>query len=225
MRNKDDIFWDMEDAEILVYNDKNEAIEMILDGESPSLPEKITICGYRREKVKNFLDADQILEEALERLNERYGSPDGEDPETTEEMEKAAKEFIEKIESEYVPWTCEIFTKEEIDVKKWVQENAPNWLEEGINFEGWKVFNKKRDEFKDCIDKICEENRELSNNILDIKGKLIKLCYKIENPKIEDELLKIVSEISCCLNLAESNYRTYQVSEALKDWNPKDSQS
>lgn len=128
-------YWDDEDAEILNYTDEDEAIENIIDSFHPyTVPTEITIHGYVRKKVT--MDAEResswILEALLEHLDENYG---GEDPTVESEvMKSAALKFVKNIFELYEPWQCEKITSKKIDTKKWVEENAQHWIDEGLAF-------------------------------------------------------------------------------------------
>lgn len=116
-------YWDLEDVDTLNYDDKDEAIEAILD-ECPTDPDTITLCGYRRMKIResNEKIAKRILEDLVERLDEEYGGED--DTEITEDMMKIAKKFVDKFMPLYEVWACEVVCRETIDVKKWRAENG-----------------------------------------------------------------------------------------------------
>jgi hypothetical protein len=116
-------YWDLEDVEQLNYDDKDEAIEAILD-EYPTDPDTITLCGYRRMKITESKEsiADDILERLLDHLDQEYGGEDY--TEITEDMKKIAKEFVDKFMPLYPVYRCEIVCRETIDVKKWRAENG-----------------------------------------------------------------------------------------------------
>ena len=116
-------YWDLEDIEQLNYDDKDEAIEAILD-EYPTDPDTITLCGYRRMKITHpDYIADDVLERLIDRLDEEYGRPD-EASEITKKMKKAAEKFVSKIILLYEVYNCEVVCRETIDVKKWRAENG-----------------------------------------------------------------------------------------------------
>lgn len=125
-------FWDKAGREELHYRDKNKAIESILDFFDP-FPETIEICGYARvEKPAPEKLEGSVLENLIEHLDCDFelGHPDGDSYEITDGMKEAESVFIKAVLKEYNPWSCEIVTRETVDVQKWVRENRPDWLEE-----------------------------------------------------------------------------------------------
>ena len=125
-------FYGINDPERLEYEDDDEAILAYLDGLYPDdLPETIELCGYARREVKPEFFKDFFIEQAFERLDEEFGDPDGDfTSKPTQKMKDAEKIFIEAILAEYEPWMCECVSREDIDVKEWVEKNAPHWLKE-----------------------------------------------------------------------------------------------
>ena len=61
-------------------------------------------------------------------INMVYVDIDGDPTDITNSMHSHAKDFVSAILKEYIPWTMEPFKSEVIDVKKWVADNAPHWL-------------------------------------------------------------------------------------------------
>jgi len=129
MRDRKVDFWDYDDVEFLSYTDKDEAIEYALD-DLDELPDKLEICGYARKIMTESAESlgDCVLDDLLERFDDEYGGED--ETERTEEMKKAATIFANKMLSLYSVWQCEIIKRETIDVKEWVKENRPDWLEQ-----------------------------------------------------------------------------------------------
>ncbi|MHA1676471.1 MAG: hypothetical protein ACTSU6_04765 [Candidatus Njordarchaeales archaeon] len=131
-KTQDIEFWDCEDAEVLYYEDKNEAIEKILDGVHPDVfPSEIEICGYVKRTINCSISnrADSVLESILEGLDEEYGNPE-DSTEPCKDMIKTTNEFVSKIFSLYNVWQCDIVVREKINTEKWVKGNAPEWIEE-----------------------------------------------------------------------------------------------
>lgn len=118
-------------AERIDGSDPDDAIRQYLDNYAPGeLPATVTLYRYRRGVVPNDIwgfVAERVLDTAIEYLDEEYGDPD-EATEPTEAMRVAATAFVDAMRTEYVPWNCELDGQEEIDVAKWVKENAPEWL-------------------------------------------------------------------------------------------------
>jgi hypothetical protein len=125
------VFWGLEDEEYLSCYTLDEVMERIFDECYPDpFPEKVTVCGYAREKIDPSILEDSLIGHALEYLDEEYGDPDGGYTEPTENMKKAERTFIEAILKEYESWTCKAVCKEEIIVADWIKKNHPEWLEE-----------------------------------------------------------------------------------------------
>lgn len=124
------VYWGAPDEERLIHDDMDEAIEAIFDEWPDPLTGMVTVCGYARMEVSaHYLDAESILEDILERLDEEYGNPDGDRSEATPPMLDAAKALVAAIKAEYVPWACEEVERHEIDMAAWIREHRPDWLE------------------------------------------------------------------------------------------------
>ena len=131
MKNED-VFYDNDDAEILMFDNKDEFIEHEIEQvyEFDKLPKTLLVHKYQRRKVNHPIgnDVEWIMESLLERMDEEYG---GEDPtEMTEEMRQACFAFVEKFQELYVPWQCDIKDKEEVDLVKWIAENRSDLVNE-----------------------------------------------------------------------------------------------
>lgn len=120
------VCWGALGDEELTHEDMNDAIADVLDA-ADELPETLEIQGFARVKVT--LLGNDILENILESLDDKYGGR-GEDAEPTREMGAAAEIFTNAILEEYVPWRCEAVISKTIDVNKWVKEHAPHWLDD-----------------------------------------------------------------------------------------------
>ena len=134
--NKDDIFWDIEDAESLRNTDLNEAVYAQLDDMALPFPKTITLFKWKRQEPPKatMYNAKNLIIDIKERLDEDYGDQiDGEcSYEYPEEAEEMALEFLKKIYDMYVPWTCELTgEKEVINVKEWVKKHSPHWMKDG----------------------------------------------------------------------------------------------
>lgn len=124
------VFWDCSnDAEVLYYSTKKEAIESHLD-DSDKLAGKITVYGYARMVIPEPTESDvmDLVEEFFEGRWEEYVGEDA--PDITDRMQEAAQQFFTVMREEFVPWACEQVTSEEVDVLAWIKENRPDWLEE-----------------------------------------------------------------------------------------------
>lgn len=126
-------FWDQEDGDILTHTEQDEAIEYILDGlivDVNDLPETLEICGYARKEMSDKSlnwDVEYVVESLIERWDEEYGGDDY--TKITDDMKSVAENFINEMKELYIVWQCEIVKKETINVKEWIKENRPNWLE------------------------------------------------------------------------------------------------
>ena len=124
------VYWDKDGEERLSYEDKDEAIERIL--EDMIGMDDFEICGYARMKKPDVtLFAASLLEDSIESLDSNYklGSPD--DPtDSTDNMKAAALIFATVLLEEYEPWACEVVVRQTIDVASWIKDNRPDWLEE-----------------------------------------------------------------------------------------------
>lgn len=69
----------------------------------------LVVLVFRRMDVGRHADsiARNALDDALERLDEEYGDPDGTPSEPTEKMKSAAMAFAKDLLAEYVVWACE----------------------------------------------------------------------------------------------------------------------
>ena len=48
-----------------------------------------------------------------------------------EEFIRIEKKFLKVVEDEYVPWRCDKYETEKVDVVKWIREERPDW---NVNF-------------------------------------------------------------------------------------------
>lgn len=106
---KDDILYGLEHQERLSTS-IDEVLEDFLQGAGlDSIDWPIRILVHRRMDVSHFKDiiARGALEDALERIDEEHGDPDGDPAEPTPEMVKAAEAFAAAVVDGYVPWACE----------------------------------------------------------------------------------------------------------------------
>jgi hypothetical protein len=116
---QDDIMYGLEGAETL-DTEIDEVLERLLDdmcdktGESfdaiaNRIEWPVIVHEYKRMDASHGVHriAERALEDAMERLDEEYGDPEGESTEPTDKMRSAAQAFAEAIIAEYVPWTCE----------------------------------------------------------------------------------------------------------------------
>ena len=125
------VYWDADGEERLTHDDRDEAIESILEN-SDQGDGDLEICGYARMALPGTERmADEVLEHLFEYTLEEYSDPEGDyDAGQTDAMKAAAIKFIEVFKAEYVPWACEIVKRETIDVEEWIKENRPDWLEQ-----------------------------------------------------------------------------------------------
>jgi hypothetical protein len=129
---KNDTFYGADNEEYLSQTTLDDAIEMAIDSLTMPIPKTIEIYKYKRSKPKlsSRFDRENVLMLILDSLDEEFGNPDDPYSESTDEMIKATDEFINKIESLYVSWTCEKVGSTIINCKEWVKTNAPHWVTE-----------------------------------------------------------------------------------------------
>ena len=93
-------FYDCNNSERLEHKDADEAIEAALEGMDAD-PETLTVGAYKRA-VPDLADiAERVWEDALERLDELLGDPEGDPAEATPAMREAARTFAAAILSDY----------------------------------------------------------------------------------------------------------------------------
>ncbi|KKN17976.1 hypothetical protein LCGC14_0960340 [marine sediment metagenome] len=122
------VFWSCKDSdEYLHHTTKEEAIEDCLDG-IDVLDGTVTVYGYARMIVSKpgISDADDLLDEFLCGNWEEYISEDG--PDITDRMQDAALTFLAVVHEEFIPWSCEVVTTEEVDVAAWITDHRPDWI-------------------------------------------------------------------------------------------------
>lgn len=71
------------------------------------------------------IELEELLETLYEKLDERFGDPEGDDknwPPPTE-VYQAGAEFLGAIYRTYEVWSCQKISSETIDVRKWLDEN------------------------------------------------------------------------------------------------------
>ena len=126
------VYWDCsDDAEILNYSIKKEAIESYLDGRN-QWNGTIKVYGYAHMVASKptIDDAVDLVDHWFEMNWEELQGEDGFDaPNSTVE---AALVFLTVLHKDFVPWACEQITSEEVDVGTWIAENRPDWLKEKL---------------------------------------------------------------------------------------------
>jgi len=130
------VLWGEVNEEHLRYDDLDQAIENYLDGwwrfdeDARKDETMLTFAGHKRmEMPKADNDAEWVLEFMLERWDEDLGDPD-EATKPNEVMRAAAVLFVEVIQNEYKPWSCEPIIEIIVPVRAWVEQHAPEWLKE-----------------------------------------------------------------------------------------------
>jgi len=77
------------------------------------------VCEFEPMKI-DIIDAENIMEDLLEVLDDEYGDPEAGRTKPTEKMLAAAEELAKVVTSEYKPWQCEFtgsewrFDKEDV---------------------------------------------------------------------------------------------------------------
>lgn len=130
---KDDVFWGLENEEILSFTDPEEALKDCFDRLDP-LPRKVKIYKYVRVKIKEDWRyySDLISDFLWENLEDRYGDfEQGNTP--SEEFSKATDLYAKTVIDSYAPWQCERTSEYiEFDVEDWVKKYATELIEKVI---------------------------------------------------------------------------------------------
>ena len=136
----------VDESEERVEAEYHLCIETYLEGLNPKeMPRTISIAAWKRAVI-SFRGMD-LLQTIIEDLDCDYGDPDGEwlqSDEAIKAMSKAEEDFHKAIRENYEPYRCDPIPGgiDIVDVKIWIRENRPRWLEEE-EF----VFS---DELKEC---------------------------------------------------------------------------
>lgn len=131
---KNDKLWSCGDEERLIHETPDEAIEAFIDDCHPDDIEdigEVTAYEFKRMDASGYLDAENIVRDCLDQLDEDLADPDGNNTmEPTKTMISAAEKMIKVIESEYVSWAMEETGESvTVDAYEWVKENRSDWLE------------------------------------------------------------------------------------------------
>lgn len=122
-----------EAAERLEYTEVDEAMEAFLERIWPArredLPRKVKVLGFApKAVVASGSDAESVLEDYLEHLDEKYGDWDGSMTEPTGAMKEAAERFVDTVIQEYGDaWQCDEVCSWKIDLHAWIDRHAPDW--------------------------------------------------------------------------------------------------
>jgi hypothetical protein len=138
---QDDVMYGFDDSERL-FNELDEFIEMFLDDCDKDFiinpASTLTIYTYRRMTVTapSYPDVTDAAERIYESLDEKYDDPDGDGCEViiTDKAKEHYAAFVAEIVGAYVPWAGEIDRTVPpivVNVREWVEKNAPEWLKEG----------------------------------------------------------------------------------------------
>ena len=126
------VYYGGEGDERLSCSTVDEYMESVLDiMPMEKWPETIRVSSFIRLTVDRREVA--LLDDVLDRLDENYGDPEGyaaDAYQPTKEMRDAEKALQDLILKHYKPWMCEDVSSEEVNVKEWVTEHRPHWLEE-----------------------------------------------------------------------------------------------
>lgn len=80
---------------------------------------EVKVAAWRRPAVPPSFLRGSVLEHALERLDEEFGDPDGDDTEPTAEMRAVEKKFIDDLLALYKPEILEAVEIVRVDVAEW----------------------------------------------------------------------------------------------------------
>ena len=102
------IFYGLEGQEILDHG-VEEVLERHFDCLSPDqMPETERVLLWRHRTIRIEQQADAILENLLERLDEEHGDPDlHQGNRATPRMTAAARAFLREVAAEYQLWICD----------------------------------------------------------------------------------------------------------------------
>lgn len=118
--------------EVYTSTTKDHAIDEHLQA-FEELPEVVTVYGFAREMVDRgevTTNVECFLERALETLDERYGDILGnEKTYPCLSMLLAASKFAEAIANSYEPFTTVQVSEDAVDVRTWLKEHKPEWLD------------------------------------------------------------------------------------------------
>lgn len=187
-------FWDCDEgAEHLRHTAMDEAIESHLDGLWDDMtadafldvmPDELKVYGFVHEALGD-ISCLNVLDNALERLDEEHGDPEGRvTTDSNEAMKKAEATFLSVLQDEYEVWACQHIITETVDPKAWVREHCPHWLH-GM---GLKAGDRVYDRSSDMFGKIAAILRILPTNGTEVndKGAVAKVKYEWPyDPKAE----------------------------------------
>lgn len=120
-------FWSAsDDCESLSHTAMEDAIDDAIDSAHPEIPDSLEVFSWRRATLNlGRLDADRIVEDLYECLDENYNAGDDRSEPTVKVLE-AARVFLAVVRSEYVPWNCDItgnvVTLDASDIAKHIRE-------------------------------------------------------------------------------------------------------
>lgn len=121
-----DCYWGSPDSERYECSDIEDAVDYILDGMHPDVPEEVVVVAVRSRKITaQDVGIRDILERTLEYLDEEYGDPDGGASDPTPAMEEAAKKLAEVIARDYEVWICDPVLRvvlDKDDIHQWERE-------------------------------------------------------------------------------------------------------
>lgn len=118
------LYWGLANDEQLSCTEIGERVQEFYENleDNEPLPETIELIGFDPMKVNEERHANWLLDNLLESLDEEYGSPDGNGTQPTETMKQTAKEFVEKVLSEYHVWGCERVCTKTVRIKDYISE-------------------------------------------------------------------------------------------------------
>lgn len=129
IKAKEPDFWDAEESEELTYETLDEAVEGYLDQANIWLDDPtidIIVSGFCKMEISR--ETLNPLDNLLDQVEEEYGNPN-KDYKPTDALREAEKKFIDIFLQEYDVYVCEKVCEVSVNVKEWVEENRPDWLE------------------------------------------------------------------------------------------------
>jgi hypothetical protein len=119
-------YWGSPGSERFECSDIEDAVDYILDGAHPDVPDEVVVVAVcPRKLTAQDVGTRDILERTLEYLDEEYGDPDGDHSDPTPVMEEAALKLAEVIAHDYEVWICDEALRvvlDKDDIKNWEQE-------------------------------------------------------------------------------------------------------
>jgi hypothetical protein len=125
-----DTYYGLATSEQLRHQDVDSFVESYLDEIEPRFwPDTIEVVKWERQKLDGGCFQD--LDDLYEMLDEEHGDPDASPSVPSKNVQECWETFVRAVKDDYFVWVCEPTDEvTKVDVKKWVQEKRPDWLDE-----------------------------------------------------------------------------------------------